>query len=217
MNAVLLGLIILLSAFATILFGIFVISQLLNATIINIVTQEALATTSSTTNTSPKLQKQQNYLFTAELTGDNIVPVTAKTNATGVAKFTFDPSNNNQIYYQLNITNMKNDILNVDIHQGKKRENGPSLATLYRSSLGMPLSQICCKSAEAERSKYFYFNGTISKEDFEFGPLADSRDISGLINLLNTGNAYVEVYTNRPDSLRLSDAEVRGEILPSSS
>jgi len=217
MNAVLLGLIILLSSFATIHLGIFVISHLPNSTIINIVTEEALATTSSTTNTSPKLQKQQNYLFIAELTGDNVVPVTAKTNATGVAKFTFDPSNNNQIYYQLNITNMKNDILNVDIHQGKKRENGPSLATLYRSSLGMPLSQICCKSAEAERSKYFYFNGTISKEDFEFGPLADSRDISGLINLLNTGNAYVEVYTNRPDSLRLSDAEVRGEILPSSS
>ncbi len=196
MNAVLLGLIILLSSFATIHLGIFVISHLPNSTIINIVTEEALATTSSTTNTSPKLQKQQNYLFIAELTGDNVVPVTAKTNATGVAKFTFDPSNNNQIYYQLNITNMKNDILNVDIHQGKKRENGPSLATLYRSSLGMPLSQICCKSAEAERSKYFYFNGTISKEDFEFGPLADSRDISGLINLLNTGNAYVEVYTN---------------------
>jgi hypothetical protein len=204
MNAVLLGLILLLSAFSTILLGIFVISQLLNATIINIVTQEALATTA-------------NYLFIAELTGDNVVPDTVKTNATGVAKFTFDPSNNNQIYYQLNITNMKNDILNVDIHQGKKRENGPSLATLYRSSLGIPLSQICCKSAEAERSKSFYFNGTISKEDFEFGPLADSRDISGLINLFDTGNAYVEVYTNRPDSLSLSDAEVRGEILPSSS
>jgi hypothetical protein len=142
MNAVLLGLIILLSSLATIHLGIFVISQLPNATIINIVTQEALATTSSTTNTSPKLQKQQNHLFIAELTGDNVVPVAAKTNATGVAKFTFDPSNNNQIYYQLNITNMKNDILNVDIHQGKKRENGPSLATLYRSSLGMPLSQV---------------------------------------------------------------------------
>jgi hypothetical protein len=217
MNAVLLGLIILLSSLATIHLGILLISHLPNPTIINIVTQEALATTSSTTNTSSKLQKQQNYLFKAELTGDNVVPVTAKTNATGVAKFTFDPSNNNQLYYQLNITNMKNDILNVDIHQGKKRENGPSLATVYRSSLGMPLSQICCKSAESERSKFFYFNGTISKEDFEFGPLADSRDISGLINLFNTGNAYVEVYTNRPDSLTLSDAEVRGEILPSSS
>ena len=85
MNAVLLGLIILLSSFATILLGIFVISHLPNSTIINIVTEEALATTSSTTNTSPKLQKQQNYLFIAELTGDDVVPVTAKTNATGVS------------------------------------------------------------------------------------------------------------------------------------
>ena len=217
MKAVFRGLIILLSSFATLHLGILLISHLPNATTINIVTQEALATTSSTTNTSSKLQKQQNYLFIAELIGDNVVPAAAKTNATGVAKFTFDPSNNNEIYYQLNITNMKNDILNVDIHQGKKRENGPSLATLYRSSLGMPLSQICCKSAESEMSKFFYFNGTISKEDFEFGPLTDSRDISGLINLFNTGNAYVEVYTNRPDSLTWSDAEVRGKILPSSS
>jgi hypothetical protein len=164
---------------------------------------------------SSKLQNQQNYVFIAELTGDNVAPVAAKTNSTGVAKFIFDPSNNNQVYYELNITNMKNDILNVDIYQGKKHENGPSLATLYRSSLG--ISEICCKSAESEKSKFFYFNGTISKEDFEFGPLADSVDISGLINLFNTGNAYVEVYTNRPDSLTLSDAEIRGEILPSSS
>jgi hypothetical protein len=92
-------------------------------------------------------------------------------------------------------------------------KNGPRLATLYRSSLG--ISEICCKSAESEKSKFFYFNGTISKEDFEFGPLADSVDISGLVNLFNTGNAYVEVHTNRPHSLTLSDAEIRGEILPS--
>ena len=65
MNAVLLGLIILLSSFATIHLGILLISHLPNATIINIVTQEALATTSSTINTSSKLQKQQNYLFIA--------------------------------------------------------------------------------------------------------------------------------------------------------
>jgi hypothetical protein len=166
---------------------------------------------------SSKLQNQQNYVFIAELTGDNVAPVAAKTNATGVTKFIFDPSDNNQVYYELNITNMRNDILNVDIYQGKKRENGPSLATLYRSSLGIPLSEICCKPAESEKSKFFYFNGTISKEDFEFGPLADSRDLTRLINLFNTGNAYVEVYTNRPNSLSLSDAEIRGEILPSSS
>jgi hypothetical protein len=91
MNAVLLGSIILLSSLATIHLGILLISHLSNATIINIVTQEALATTSSTTSTSSKLQKQQNYLFIAELTVDNVVPVTAKTNATGVAKFTLIP------------------------------------------------------------------------------------------------------------------------------
>jgi hypothetical protein len=63
---------------------------------------------------SSKLQNQQNYVFTAELTGDYVAPVAAKTNATGVAKFIFDPSDNNQVYYELNITNMKNNILNVD-------------------------------------------------------------------------------------------------------
>ena len=63
MKAVFRGLIILLSSFATLHLGILLISHLPNATTINIVTQEALATTSSTTNTSSKLQKQQNYLF----------------------------------------------------------------------------------------------------------------------------------------------------------
>jgi hypothetical protein len=44
----------------------------------------------------------------------------------------------------------------------------------YIKELSLP-SEICCRSAasESERSKFF-FNGTISIQDFQFGPLAGS-------------------------------------------
>ena len=98
---------------------------------------------------------------------------------------------------------------------GKKGENGPTIATLYSSSLGVPLSEICCKSADAEseRSKFF-FNGTISTPALEMGPLAGSKNISSVISLFNTGNAYVEVYTYQARSLVFSDPEIRGQIIP---
>jgi len=90
------------------------------------------------------------------------------------------------------------------------------VATLYRSTLSLP-SEICCRSAasESKRSKFF-FNGTISTQAFEFGPLAGSKNISDLVRLFDSGNAYVEVYTYNPKSLSLlnRNGEIRGQIMP---
>jgi hypothetical protein len=95
------------------------------------------------------------------------------------------------------------------VHLGKETENGRSIVTLYQTTISLP-SEICCRSAasESERSKFF-FNGTISTQSLEFGPLAGSKNIADLIGLFDTGNAYVEVYTHNPKSLSCLMATVR--------
>jgi CHRD domain len=161
--------------------------------------------------------QQQNNSFIAELTGNNTIPP-VNTNATGIVKFhTNAPNyNNNEVYYEMNLTNIHNHVIKVDIHIGKKTENGPSVVTLYQSTVFLP-SEICCRSAasESERSKFF-FNGTVSTRKFEFGPLAGSKNISDLVRLFENGNAYVEVYTYNPKSFSLldGDSEIRGQIMP---
>lgn len=154
-------------------------------------------------------QNQQNQSYIATLTGDN-------TSTTGVVKFMTNPQyySNNELYYEINLTNIQNDVVRIDIHFGKEGENGPVVVTLYQNSIFLP-SEICCTYAgsEHERTKLF-FNGTIFTQAFEFGPLAGSRNITDLVKLFDNGSAYVEVYTNNPDSLSLfnTDGEVRGQI-----
>ena len=107
-------------------------------------------------------------------------------------------------------------MVRVDVRIGKKTENGPTVTTLYQSTLSLP-SEICCRSAasESERSKFF-FNGTISTQNLELGPLAGSTDIADLVRLFDSGNAYVQVYTYNHKSLSLlgGDSEIRGQIMP---
>lgn len=107
-------------------------------------------------------------------------------------------------------------MVRVDVHIGKKTENGPTATTLYQRTVSLP-SEICCRSAvsESERTKFF-FNGTISTRNFEFGPLASSKNIADLVRLFDSDNAYVEVYTYNPESLSLlnSDSEIRRQIMP---
>jgi hypothetical protein len=102
------------------------------------------------------------------------------------------------------------------VHLGKETENGRSIVTLYQTTISIP-SEICCRSAalESERSKFF-FNGTISPQSLELGPLAGSKNIADLVRLFDTGNAYVEVYTFNPKSLNFlgRDSEIRGQIMP---
>jgi CHRD domain-containing protein len=162
------------------------------------------------------LQQQQNHSFFAILSGNNNVPQ-VNTTATGISKFYANAAKyDNELYYEINLTNIHNDVVRVDVHIGKKTENGPTVTTLYQSTLSLP-SEICCRSAasESERSKFF-FNGTISTQNLELGPLAGSKDIADLVRLFDSGNAYVQVYTYNPKSLSLlgGDSEIRGQIMP---
>ena len=162
-----------------------------------------------------KILQQQNHSFIALLTGNNVIPPVS-TNATGIVKFQANASNINELYYEINLTNIHNDVARVDVYLGNKTENGRSVVTLYQTTVSMP-SEICCRSAasESERSKFF-FNGTISTQNLEFGPLASSKNITDLVRLFSRGNTYVEVDTYQPESLSFSgsDSEIRGQIMP---
>ena len=159
------------------------------------------------------IRQQQNQSFIALLAGNNVIPP-VNTNATGIVKFQANSSNINELNYKINLTNLINDVARIDLYLGNTTDNGRSLVTLYRTTINP--SEICCRSAasESERNKFF-FNGTISTQNFEFGPLAN-KNITDLIKLFNRGNAYVEVDTYQPKSLSLSgsDSEIRGQIMP---
>ena len=160
-------------------------------------------------------QPQQIQSYIANLTGDNNIPP-VNTNAMGIVKFITNDYyyDNNELYYEINLTNIHSDVGKVEVHWGKMNENGPSVVTLYQKTTSLP-SEICCTSADSEneRTKLF-FNGTVFTQAFEFGPLAGSKNITDLVKLFNNGSAYVQVYTYHPDSLSLfgMDSEIRGQI-----
>jgi hypothetical protein len=175
----------------------------------------AIEVSGAAASSDTKILQQENHSFIALLTGNNVIPPVS-TNTTGIVKFQANASNINELYYEINLTNIHNDVARVDVNLGNKTENGRSVVTLYQTTISMP-SEICCKSAasESERSKFF-FNGTISIQNLEFGPLASSKNITDLVRLFNRGNTYVEVDTYQPKSLSLSgsDSEIRGQIMP---
>ena len=160
-------------------------------------------------------QPQQNQSYIADLTGDNNIPPVS-TNTMGIVKFITNDHyyKNNEIYYEINLTNINSDVGKVEVHMGKKNENGPAVVTLYQTTTSLP-SEICCTSADSdyERTKLF-FNGTVFTQAFEFGPLANSKNITDLVNLFDNDSAYVQVYAYHPDSLSLfgMDDEIRGQI-----
>ena len=183
---------------------------IVSAIIILVIELTGAAASSSDSN----IIQQQNHSFIALLTGHNVIP-TVGTNATGTVKFQPNNSNINELYYEINLTNLHNDVARVDLYLGNKTENGRIVATLYQTTINP--SEICCRSAasESERSKFF-FNGTISTQNLELGPLASSKNITDLVRLFNRGNMYVEADTYQPKSLSFSgsEGEIRGQIMP---
>jgi len=161
-----------------------------------------------------KIVRQQNHSFTALLTGNSVIPPVS-TNATGIVKFLANASNINELSYEINLTNIQNDVARIELYLGNTTENGRSVATLYQTTINP--SEICCRSAasESERNK-FSFNGTVSIRNLEYGPLASSKNITDLVRLFNRGDTYVEVGTYQPKSSSLSgsDSEIRGQIMP---
>lgn len=142
-----------------------------------------------TAGTSPSASAQkQGQFFDAKLTGKDEVPA-KDTKATGIAEFTITGANS--MSYKISVTNMEK-VMAAHIHKGKVGENGPVIVTLFKT--GSP----------AATTNGTLSQGTITSAKLE-GPLA-GKALSDLINLLNNGEAYVNVHTQANPN-----GEIRGQ------
>jgi hypothetical protein len=129
-------------------------------------------------------QQQSSQTFTAKLTGKDEVPP-VNTQATGMAQFQLS-SDGKDMNYDLSATNL-NGFMMAHIHQGKAGENGQPLTA--------PLS---------------IGKGKITSSDLQ-GQLA-GKQISDLVDIINNGQAYVNVHTDKNQN-----GEIRGQITSGSS
>jgi CHRD domain len=137
---------------------------------------------------------QQKQIFTASLTGSKGVPP-IKTPATGVAKFTLS-AGGKSLNYVLMVRNIHS-VIGAHIHSGNGQQNGPVVLILFGNPTmtGPPTGAV-----NGVLSK-----GTSTASDFK-GPLA-GKQLSDLVNLIKSGNAYVNVHTTQNPK-----GEIRGQI-----
>ena len=141
---------------------------------------------------SAKVQAQEGQTFSASLSGKDEVPPT-ESNSTGTAKFQVD-ENSSQVSYWVNVTGIK-EINQAHIHNGTEGQNGDIVVTLTKN-----------KSAKGNDDlPNIGFSGNITKDDLQ-GPLKD-KELTDLVSLMNDGNAYVNVHTDK-----YPDGAIRGQI-----
>jgi hypothetical protein len=128
-------------------------------------------------------------------TGDDEVPAN---DSQAQAQANFKLSDDGlSLHYRLNVANIEN-VTQAHIHQvGATSPNGPIVAWLYPS--GPPPQPI------PGRSSGTLGEGTIGSGSL-VGPLA-GQPLSALVNLINSGAAYVNVHTTQ-----LPGGEVRGNL-----
>ena len=120
----------------------------------------------------------QSQTFTAKLTGNDETPPVS-TAATGTAHFQLS-SDGKQLNYDLSVKKL-NGYSHSHIHQGKAGESGQAVVEL---SMG---------------------KGTITSSDLK-GPLA-GKQISDLVKMIKSGEAYVNVHTQKNQM-----GELRGQV-----
>ena len=121
----------------------------------------------------------QSQTFTAKLTGNDETPPVS-TAATGTAHFQLS-SDGKQLNYDLSVKKL-NGYSHSHIHQGKAGESGQAVVEL---SMG---------------------KGTITSSDLK-GPLA-GKQISDLVKMIKSGEAYVNVHTQKNQM-----GELRGQVM----
>jgi hypothetical protein len=104
---------------------------------------------------------------------------------------------NNQtvIDYDLSVSDLYN-ATNAHIHQGREGANGPIVVTLY-------------KTADPSPGLFGGYSGNITSSMLE-GPLK-GQQLSALVELMNNGQAYVNVHT-----IKNKNGEIRDQITLSS-
>jgi hypothetical protein len=137
---------------------------------------------------------QQNYnLFTAKLSGSNEVPPVT-TSAYGIATFQLVPIGHQQVMgYRLSLKNITG-VTGAQINSGKQGENGPTVASLFNAS--KPTGAI----------NGLLTAGTLTSSELT-GPLHGKLSLSALVNMIRSGEAYVNILTTQNQN-----GEVRGQV-----
>lgn len=125
--------------------------------------------------------------FTAELSGENVLP-TVNTDANGTITI---QGNNQSLNYQLALNDISN-VTGAHIHFGNDDENGKIVVSLLRSNSPSGL--------EVET-----LGGNFTADDVQ-GPLA-GLPLEQLIGFMGNGSTYVNVH-----SIEFPLGEIRGQI-----
>ena len=131
-----------------------------------------------------KLFAQAAPKFAINLTGSEEVPP-VQTKATGVIEISLMP---NSVGYSINATNIDG-VTGGHVHLGKKGENGPIVATLFKYD--SPMNKVS-------------ENGTITADKLE-GPMA-GKQLSDYIAAGANGSLYINIHTERNPN-----GEIRGQ------
>lgn len=161
--------------------------------LIFVIISAGLIFTISQLSSSINAQNQQ-QTFSAKLAGINEVPPVS-TSASGTAQFKLSPDNK-AMSYTITANNI-NSVTEADIHQGKAGQKGPPIVQLTITDSKMDYGCQCMLPAIGE--------GTITPDNFK-GPLA-GKQISDLVNLIKSGQAYVNIHTQKN-----TNGEIRGQI-----
>jgi hypothetical protein len=143
-------------------------------------------------STNGAVYSEQEQTFTTSLTGSKGIPP-IMTPATGTANFTLS-ADGKSLNFVLTLRNIHSAI-GADIHSGNGRQNGPVVLILF----GNPIT-----SGPIETVNGILFKGARTASDLQ-GPLA-GKALSDLVNLIKSGNAYVNYTTQNPKG------EIRGQI-----
>jgi hypothetical protein len=155
----------------------------------------------SSPNSSPSsaFAAEQQHKFTAKMTGSEVV-IPKTTKATGTAEFILGPDGKT-LSYKVSVNDIHS-VTAANIHNGTKGENGPAVATLFRSRTGNPLLGFLIEKIPING---VLSEGTITSSNLQ-GPLK-GKQVSDLANIMKAGQAYANIRTKQNPK-----GEIRGQI-----
>lgn len=137
-------------------------------------------------------QQQQTQDYDANLTGDMEVPPVT-TNATGLAELELN-DDGDEMSFDIQVEDIE-EANQAHIHQGSEGENGDIVVGLFNSTEPTDVNDGTLE------------DGDFTAEDF-VGPL-QGQNMSDLVDLMDNGQAYVNVHTEANPG-----GEIRGTIVP---
>jgi CHRD domain-containing protein len=143
--------------------------------------------------------EEQQHKFIAKMTGSEEVP-RKNTKATGTAEFILG-QDGKTLSYKISVKDIHS-VTTANIHNGSKRENGPVVATLFRSRTGSPLLGFLIEKIPING---VLSEGTITSSNLQ-GPLK-GKQLSDLADIMKGGQAFANIRTKQNPR-----GEIRGQI-----